>query len=125
MLVPIQLQGSYLSACPCWVLPSAFGSKDMQIPHGAVFNAYLAGCRLRHLAVRKGIKAMTTMTHDTTERKQPNSITASPQAESREHSVITLSGRDSTAFAETLLNPREPNAALRAAAARHAKEVSS
>lgn len=41
------------------------------------------------------------------------------EATIREHSVITLTARDSIAFAEALLNPREPNAALRNAFARH------
>jgi uncharacterized protein (DUF1778 family) len=41
----------------------------------------------------------------------------------REHDIITLSARDSAAFAEALLNPGEPNDALREAFARHKKEV--
>ncbi len=68
---------------------------------------------------------MTTMTHDVTEMQQANSSTTPPQAESREQRIVTLTARDSAAFAEAMLNPREPNAALRAAFDRHAKEVSS
>ncbi|HKP51632.1 MAG TPA: DUF1778 domain-containing protein [Chloroflexia bacterium] len=41
----------------------------------------------------------------------------------REHNVITLTARDSLAFAEALLNPREPNEALRAAFARYSENV--
>ena len=41
----------------------------------------------------------------------------------REHNIITLTARDSAAFAEALLKPGEPNAALRAAFARHDQEV--
>lgn len=41
----------------------------------------------------------------------------------REHNVITLTARDSVAFAEALLNPREPNEALRAAYARYNEKV--
>src|SRR4051794_23911328 len=43
----------------------------------------------------------------------------------REQRIITLTTRDSAAFAETLLNPSKPNAALRAAFARHDQEVAS
>ncbi len=41
----------------------------------------------------------------------------------REHEVITLSARDSRAFAEALLNPPPPNERLRAAFARYQQEV--
>lgn len=41
----------------------------------------------------------------------------------REHNIITLSARDSAAFAEALLNPGEPNDALREAFARYKEEV--
>lgn len=41
----------------------------------------------------------------------------------REHNVITLTAQDSVLFTSALLNPREPNAALRNAFARHAAEV--
>jgi len=41
----------------------------------------------------------------------------------REHNVITLTARDSLAFAEALLNPSKPNAALRAAFARHSEDI--
>ncbi|HYP41896.1 MAG TPA: DUF1778 domain-containing protein [Chloroflexia bacterium] len=41
----------------------------------------------------------------------------------REHNVITLTAQDSIAFAQALLNPGEPNTALRAAFARHDAEV--
>jgi uncharacterized protein (DUF1778 family) len=37
----------------------------------------------------------------------------------REHEIITLSVRDGEAFVQALLNPPEPNEALRAAARRH------
>ncbi len=37
----------------------------------------------------------------------------------RRHEVIVLSARDSIAFVEALLNPREPNEALREAFRRH------
>lgn len=37
----------------------------------------------------------------------------------RRHEVIALSARDSIAFVEALLNPREPNEALREAFRRH------
>jgi uncharacterized protein (DUF1778 family) len=43
----------------------------------------------------------------------------------REHEIITLTARDSIAFAEAVLNPGEPNATLRAAFARHNEEVTS
>lgn len=45
------------------------------------------------------------------------------EATIREHNVITLTAQDSIAFAEALLNPREPNEALRAAFAAHDEEV--
>ena len=45
------------------------------------------------------------------------------EATIREHSVITLTKRDSMAFAEALLNPQQPNAELRAAFARYSQEV--
>lgn len=45
------------------------------------------------------------------------------EATIREHNVITLTARDSIAFAEALLNPREPNATLRAAFARHDEDA--
>lgn len=45
------------------------------------------------------------------------------EATIREHSVITLTKRDSLAFAEALLNPGEPNAELRTAFARYSREV--
>jgi uncharacterized protein (DUF1778 family) len=41
----------------------------------------------------------------------------------REHNIVTLTTRDSIAFAEALLNPGEPNEALRKAFARHDREV--
>jgi uncharacterized protein (DUF1778 family) len=41
----------------------------------------------------------------------------------REHDVMTLSARDSRAFADAMLNPREPNAALRRAVARYRRDV--
>lgn len=41
----------------------------------------------------------------------------------REHNIITLTARDSIAFAEALLNPGEPNEALRAAFARYDEAV--
>ena len=47
------------------------------------------------------------------------------EAAIREHNVITLTKRDSMAFAEALLNPRQPNADLRAAFARYSQEVES
>jgi uncharacterized protein (DUF1778 family) len=40
----------------------------------------------------------------------------------RENSIITLTAQDSIAFAEALLNPREPNTALRTAFARYNQE---
>lgn|SRR5512145_1442761 len=40
------------------------------------------------------------------------------EATIREHHIIALTARDSTAFAEAILNPGEPNAALRTAFAR-------
>ena len=45
------------------------------------------------------------------------------EATIREHNVITLTKRDSQAFAEALLNPQQPNAELRAAFARYGREV--
>ncbi len=45
------------------------------------------------------------------------------EAAIREHNVIALTAEDSIAFAEALLNPREPNASLRAAFARYSEEV--
>jgi uncharacterized protein (DUF1778 family) len=45
------------------------------------------------------------------------------EATIREHNVITLTKRDSQAFAEALLNPGQPNAELRAAFARFSREV--
>jgi uncharacterized protein (DUF1778 family) len=45
------------------------------------------------------------------------------EATIREHNVITLTAQDSIAFAEALLNPRDPNGALRAAFARHDEEA--
>ncbi len=45
------------------------------------------------------------------------------EATIREHRVITLTARDSLLFAEALLNPREPNAHLRAACALHDEDV--
>ncbi len=41
----------------------------------------------------------------------------------REHNVITLAAQDSIAFAQAVLNPREPNEALRDAFARHDRQV--
>lgn len=41
----------------------------------------------------------------------------------RDHSVITLSAKDSLAFAQALLNPPKPNRSLRAAFARYQREV--
>ncbi len=41
----------------------------------------------------------------------------------REHNIITLTAQDSVLFATALLNPREPDAALRDAFARHGEEV--
>jgi uncharacterized protein (DUF1778 family) len=41
----------------------------------------------------------------------------------RQHSIMTLTARDSLAFAEALFNPGEPNAALRNAFTRHDQEV--
>ncbi len=41
----------------------------------------------------------------------------------REHDIITLSARDSAAFAEALLNPGKPNVALQDALARHDEKV--
>ncbi|MBF6613841.1 MAG: DUF1778 domain-containing protein [Chloroflexi bacterium] len=41
----------------------------------------------------------------------------------REHNVITLAAQDSLAFAQAILNPREPNEALRDAFARHDRQV--
>ena len=45
------------------------------------------------------------------------------EATIREYNVITVSARDSLAFAEALLNPREPNAALQADIARHDEAI--
>ena len=45
------------------------------------------------------------------------------EAAIREHSIITLTARDSIAFAEALLTLRKPNAALRAAFDRYDQEV--
>ena len=45
------------------------------------------------------------------------------EAAIREHNVISLTARDSIAFAEALLTPGEPNAALRAAFERYDQEV--
>lgn len=47
------------------------------------------------------------------------------EATVREHNVITLTARDSFAFAEAILHSAEPNEALRAAFARHDQEVAS
>ncbi len=52
-----------------------------------------------------------------------SSMQKAAEAAIREHNVISLTARDSAAFAEALLNPREPNEALREAFARHAREV--
>ncbi len=41
----------------------------------------------------------------------------------REHNIITLTAQDSLAFAQAILNPREPNQALREAFARHDRQV--
>src|SRR5438105_10141645 len=41
----------------------------------------------------------------------------------REHNIITLSARDSAAFADALLNPGEPNEALGEAFTRYKQEV--
>jgi len=41
----------------------------------------------------------------------------------REHNVIMLSAQDSLAFAQAILNPREPNEALRDAFTRHGRQV--
>ena len=41
----------------------------------------------------------------------------------REHNVITLAAQDSLAFAQAILNPREPNEALRDAFARHDRQI--
>ncbi len=41
----------------------------------------------------------------------------------REHNYLELSARDSRAFADALLNPQEPNKALRAARERYLAEV--
>ena len=50
-------------------------------------------------------------------------VVASAQAAAVEaiqrHEVITLTGRDSLAFAQALMNPPAPNEQLRAAARRH------
>lgn len=45
------------------------------------------------------------------------------EATIREHSVISLTKRDSQAFAEALLNPRQPNPELHAAFVRYSREV--
>ncbi len=45
------------------------------------------------------------------------------EATLREHEVLTLTARESRAFVESLLNPPAPNARLRAAFARHEREV--
>src|SRR5687768_9754268 len=47
------------------------------------------------------------------------------EATVREHNVITLTARDSRAFAEAILNPGEANEALRTAFARHDHDVTS
>ena len=52
-----------------------------------------------------------------------SSMQRAAEATIREHNVISLTARDSAAFAEALLNPREPNEALREAFARHTREV--
>ena len=54
-----------------------------------------------------------------------NSAQNIAEATIREHSVITLTARDSLAFANALLNPRQPNDKLRAAFARHSRAVES
>ncbi len=51
------------------------------------------------------------------------SAQSAAEATIREHNVITLTARDSLAFAEALLNPGEPNEALRAAFARYSEKV--
>lgn len=45
------------------------------------------------------------------------------EAAIREHSLITLTARDSEMFAEALLNPRKPSEKLRAAFERHDEDV--
>jgi uncharacterized protein (DUF1778 family) len=47
------------------------------------------------------------------------------EATIREHNVITLTARDSIAFAEALLTPSKPNEALHAAFERYDQEVTS
>ena len=51
------------------------------------------------------------------------SAQSAAEATIREHNVITLTARDSIAFAEALLTPSTPNAALRAAFERYDQEV--
>jgi uncharacterized protein (DUF1778 family) len=54
---------------------------------------------------------------------QGNSSHNASEATIGEHTIITLTERDSVAFAEALLNPREPNEALRAAFALYNEDV--
>jgi uncharacterized protein (DUF1778 family) len=54
-----------------------------------------------------------------------NTVQEAAKAVIREHEVLPLSGSQSRAFVETLLNPPEPNEALRQAAQKHRQDVTS
>lgn len=51
------------------------------------------------------------------------SAQSAAEAVIREHNIIVLTVRDSIAFAEAILNPGEPNEALRAANERYKRDV--
>jgi uncharacterized protein (DUF1778 family) len=77
--------------------------------------------------VAPDVKARLQRAADLSGRTLTEFVLSSAQEAAEEiierNNVITLSVRDSAAFAEALLNPPAPNDALRAAAARYRKDV--
>lgn len=69
---------------------------------------------LQLAAVRKGL-SLTDFVMESARRAAEEVI--------RDYNVITLTTRDSLAFAEAILNPGTPNANLQSAFARHTTEV--
>jgi uncharacterized protein (DUF1778 family) len=77
--------------------------------------------------VTRELKSKIELAAQLSGRSMTDFVVASVQRQAddviREHNIITLTVQDSLTFTTALLNPREPNTALRDAFARHAAEV--